>query len=929
VPIRSLTYAEDAAFAAQRSLAGYDVASSDLLSFARRLITEALDEAPDSEETDVIGWENHNRRKLDSAARVITSIAGSIEADSDLRGGLLLLATLAFCLDGNHVAGNLVGKLVLLELPSNDVRLVPLGLGCPRLAISCTNHCADLPDGQAILRTAHASIALPNAAVPEFIPQVVAFEVARRTPGLGYMLGLALRSNEAARELRFDFVLDEFGFPLKQAILANLARRGRFLLLPSQRAALREVGVLATTTSALITLPTGAGKTLVGLLSIASSLADARDVGVFLAPYLAIRRQVAQTAQEILAGVVTVVEGRQTVDTGQLPTLIVDTPEAFDWKLRRDHSLRRRLKCVVFDEAHLLGSDSRGILADSVLTRLVLGEGGVARPKRVLLSAVLDEDDSIVSWLSSETAAVRATSRWRPSARRIGVWRPDGTLEWMRTLGAVTGHREVHIVARGRIAPAHRYLAAGHPMQMSGTRYTQCDANAALLGTELWAQSPQSTLFIVGTRARARSLAKELGKRILPSESVREGRVELIQQIRSRYREFADLVPLIERGVAYHSALLPSELRAAIERCCSAGDLDFVCATTSLAEGADLPFGRCILADWTFPVGNGQHRPFPPALWRNIAGRCGRPTSHIEGETIVIEESPPVAFGSSTERSRALRAMITGFVKVESSLRESSERIAPVREQLLSQTLITVIENPTQNEIHTSLIDHLLASQLAGPEVALATKAFVENRLLGGSEPLAARGSPLSLTAKGRTVMMCRVLPGTADDLLGMLRTDSQFSTPAALCDAILRATAECVELQQTALPRVCRGTSVQNLWVRDDDLLALCDQWLLGATIGDLLTFLAVRRNRTAAERRRLSEWLSGDAEPGEWLARYEKLVEFARSVLAEYLPRAIAATALLASEMVPDRTWLWSLDDLRRNSELVARGLHDADEQ
>ena len=177
--------------------------------------------------------------------------------------------------------------------------------------------------------------------------------------------------------------------------------------------------------------------------------------------------------------------------------------------------------------------------------------------------------------------------------------------------------------------------------------------------------------------------------------------------------------------------------------------------------------------------------------------------------------------------------------------------------------------------------------------------------------------------------MMCRVLPGTADDLLGMLRTDSQFSTPAALCDAILRATAECVELQQTALPRVCRGTSVQNLWVRDDDLLALCDQWLLGATIGDLLTFLAVRRNRTAAERRRLSEWLSGDAEPGEWLARYEKLVEFARSVLAEYLPRAIAATALLASEMVPDRTWLWSLDDLRRNSELVARGLHDADEQ
>src|SRR5439155_12137594 len=67
-----------------------------------------------------------------------------------------------------------------------------------------------------------------------------------------------------------------------------------------------------------------------------------------------------------------------------------------------------------------------------------------------------------------------------------------------------------------------------------------------------------------------------------------------------------------------------------------ARELVAVAATTTLAEGVDLPFRCTILVDWLTWQGTEQ-RPIPSLLFRNVAGRCGRAGVFTEGDTIIFD----------------------------------------------------------------------------------------------------------------------------------------------------------------------------------------------------------------------------------------------------------------------------------------------------
>ena len=54
--------------------------------------------------------------------------------------------------------------------------------------------------------------------------------------------------------------------------------------------------------------------------------------------------------------------------------VLVATPERFDAMLRLRPHLLSFIRCVVFDEAHMIGSDLRGIRLECILTRLRLAE---------------------------------------------------------------------------------------------------------------------------------------------------------------------------------------------------------------------------------------------------------------------------------------------------------------------------------------------------------------------------------------------------------------------------------------------------------------------------------------------------------------------------------------------------------------------------
>ena len=108
------------------------------------------------------------------------------------------------------------------------------------------------------------------------------------------------------------------------------------------------------------------------------------------------------------------------------------------------------------------------------------------------------------------------------------------------------------------------------------------------------------------------------------------------QASRARHRTLLPLAQWLKCGVAWHNSSLPAEVREHLEEAILDGQLHVVAATSTLAEGVDLPFAQTLVADWLKWDENGQ-RPMSSALFRNIAGRCGRAGRFTEGDTLVFD----------------------------------------------------------------------------------------------------------------------------------------------------------------------------------------------------------------------------------------------------------------------------------------------------
>jgi replicative superfamily II helicase len=115
--------------------------------------------------------------------------------------------------------------------------------------------------------------------------------------------------------------------------------------------------------------------------------------------------------------------------------LIVVTSEALDFKTYSPsyRLLFSTVRCVVFDEAHLLGQERRGPCMEAAMVRL---SRLCPESRFILLSATLSNGKQLASWLKAlngkETKHI--TSKWRPVKLRYHYHTPEGTLTKKRKM---------------------------------------------------------------------------------------------------------------------------------------------------------------------------------------------------------------------------------------------------------------------------------------------------------------------------------------------------------------------------------------------------------------------------------------------------------------------------------------------------------------
>lgn len=364
----------------------------------------------------------------------------------------------------------------------------------------------------------------------------------------------------------------------------------------------------------LVTAPTSSGKTMIGELA-ALKATQTGGRSVFLLPtkalvneqYSRFRRTYNSIGVRTIRATGEISDQVPELLRGQFDLAILTYEKFANLALGNPHLLRM-LAVVVIDEVQTIVDRGRGPHLEFLLTLLkVRRDDGIA-PQMVALSAVLGELGEFDSWLDANT--IRRTDRPVPLAE--GVLGPDGNYRHLTPEG---------VEETERLIPAQPWADRNRQLIVPLLKQLVADG--------------QQVIVFRSTRPAVRGcvtyLADALG---LPPatdalDALPAGDPSVVG---------AHLRRCLERGIAFHISDLDRDERAIIEEQFRVpnSQIRVIVATTTLAQGINMPAETVIIGELDHPAGPKSTTPYTVAEYKNIAGRAGRLGMTSQGRAIIV-----------------------------------------------------------------------------------------------------------------------------------------------------------------------------------------------------------------------------------------------------------------------------------------------------
>ncbi len=417
-------------------------------------------------------------------------------------------------------------------------------------------------------------------------------------------------------------------------------QQGLFELLPPQRAAWLEQGLLdQAATAVVIDMPTSGGKTLLAQFRILQALNqfDAEHGWVaYVAPTRALTAQITRRLRrdfspigvkvEALTGAVEVdaFEDELLKQTGDKRgfDVLVSTPEKLQLVIR-NKKVPRPLALVVMDEAHNIENESRGMRMELLLATI---KQECARANFLLLMPFVENADKLARWLADDAKAGRAislgTTAWKPNERIVGIFHAEADdserAGWRMRFETLTSTpKAMHL-------KGVHYADGVKPLDVAKSKVINSSGQCGFgLQTAAMAKifSARGSSVAVATQIpHVWSMAREAAK-VMPKARNNPPEITLVQNfLKAEISPKFELVELLDHGVGVHHAGLSDETRALMEWLTEEGSIKVLCATTTIAQGINFPVSSVFLASHLYPYG----KPMAPREFWNLAGRAGR-----------------------------------------------------------------------------------------------------------------------------------------------------------------------------------------------------------------------------------------------------------------------------------------------------------------
>lgn len=225
--------------------------------------------------------------------------------------------------------------------------------------------------------------------------------------------------------------------------------QGLFELLPPQRAALLEQGLLDSASRAVVVdLPTSAGKTVLAEFRVLQALnqfdADKGWVA-YVAPTRALVAQITRRLRKDFGPIgINVEQLSSAVDVDVFESamfsehdqnrfhVLVATPEKLQLVIR-NKSIERPLALIVMDEAHNIEDEDRGLRIELLLATI---KRDCPTANFLLLMPNVPNASDLTTWLAPEMGKTISlgTSMWQPNERIVGIFHSEkhgaGPRDW-------------------------------------------------------------------------------------------------------------------------------------------------------------------------------------------------------------------------------------------------------------------------------------------------------------------------------------------------------------------------------------------------------------------------------------------------------------------------------------------------------------------
>jgi replicative superfamily II helicase len=423
--------------------------------------------------------------------------------------------------------------------------------------------------------------------------------------------------------------------------LTKREHQAMFELLPPQRAALLEQGLLdQAKTAIVIDMPTSGGKTLLAQFRILQALnqfdADGGWVA-YVAPTRALTAQITRRLRrdfepirlrvEQLSGAIEVDAFEEELLTDQEKPfdVLVATPEKLSLVIR-NKSVPRPLALVVMDEAHNLETEARGLRIEFLLATI---KRDCLRANFLLLMPYVESSETVARWLADDINAGRAisfsTTAWKPNERIIGLYRAvaddSERAGWRLEYETLTVTERAMKLRGTHRAGDCRPIAVPKSKVLASGQQTGFGLQTAAMATLM---SGRGTSIAIGRDPRmAWSMARHAAESA-PKFDVVPDDVKLVQDfLKTEVSQSFELIKMLDHGIGVHHAGLSDEIRTLMEWLAESGHLRVLCATSTIAQGINFPVSSIFLASRSFPMGRRSVEMSPREFW-NLAGRAGR-----------------------------------------------------------------------------------------------------------------------------------------------------------------------------------------------------------------------------------------------------------------------------------------------------------------